>query len=90
MDELMRGIGQVLHQFLETGAKLPIHMVSLGRTGPMAYCRYVDDDTGGLACEMLSEPSGDFALPINLMFVDSIGRATYAVIAQDGRADILH
>ena len=90
LDDVAIAIGRVLNLFLKRDAKLPIHMVAIAPNGTMGYARYVGGDEDGLACEILSEPSGTFVVPINLMFVDATGHEMHAVMGHDGTPKVLH
>ena len=84
---ISESIGKALVELLQKGWMCPIYAVSVAVNGSMMGCRYdvkVDDEN--LSCNVLAEwyePTG-FALPVNIMFTDSQGKAARIVVEGPG------
>jgi hypothetical protein len=86
-----KALGEILKTLLENGFELPFHFAIVGRNGQMMAGHYQADEGGdGLVCslELEGKKGSAFAVPINLMFVDSAGEAARVVIGPDGQATI--
>ena len=82
LDEIIIRIATALNIAIEKGFESPLYMVAVAVNGSMLYVRYVSP---GLDPEVLSEFYQDesFRLPVNIMLLDSRGRAARILIEKD-------
>jgi hypothetical protein len=86
--ELLQGyVIKTLDKMLQSGAALPIYLVSVGANGAMYYCRFIDDGKGSFDAEVLARYGQKFDPPINQFFMDITNGIIYrAVAAYDATA----
>jgi hypothetical protein len=83
LEELTRTLASALEQLIENGFESPIKVAVLPRNDAGMLATYSVADKA-LNAEFHHMHGGNFALPINMIFVDSRGEAARLVIAQDG------
>lgn len=83
MPNLTEALASALTAMIEQGMQLPIYCVSVSANGSVLACHYVEDGDG-LDCRMVAEhiEEAGFAVPINVIFSDSSGKAEKIVIAR--------
>ena len=84
---ISESIWKALAELLQRDWQCPIYAVSVAVNGSLMGCRYdIMGDEGNLSCDVLAEwyePTG-FALPVNIMFTDSQGKAARIVVEGPG------
>lgn len=89
MNEMTQAVADALQALLEQGFKLPLRVAAVSVNGAAAVLTY-DAGRDGLAPTFLLEPTGDFALPLNMMFVDARGEAARMLIEPSGKSRLTH
>jgi hypothetical protein len=87
---LSEELGQCLEALLNDGFVLPIYFTCMAANGTMVYGRYaLGDEAAGLGCDVLASygPDDAFTLPINIIFVDHVGKAARVIFGEDGTSD---
>lgn len=76
---------EALREMLARGFELPFTAAAIGANGSAYLFRFEPDDNG-LRPDTLAEhiEGGVFALPVNMMIVDSRGEAARVVFAKTG------
>lgn len=82
--DLSLKLGRILEDLINRGFKLPFTCVTISCNGSVTVGRYQSSITGtGLDTEIIFD-SGKFSkTPVNLIFVDSEGKAARTVIGKD-------
>jgi hypothetical protein len=92
MDALISALQSALAEMLEAGFELPFHVAVVSRNGAFRTLTFTAGDSGLDAHFWHSHvPEGHpgFALPVNMMVVDSRGEASRVVIDTSGRTTIM-
>ena len=90
MNNLGGSFATYLRQLLDAGFVMPILVATVSANGAACVVRYDASEKGDLDPTFVCNPTGDFRLPLNLMFVDARGEAARLVIAPDGQTKLLH
>ncbi len=92
-DLITERIGEALKELLGKGWKAPIFASVIAVNGSMIGCEYnYGGDQGNVNCKVLTEyhhPSNVFTLPVNVMFMDSTGRAARMTITEQPEEKII-
>jgi hypothetical protein len=86
-EELTRTLALALKQLIESGFELPIKVAVLPRNDDAGMLATYSADSAaqdGLHAEFHHMHGGNFALPVNMFFVDSRGEAARFMITNDG------
>ena len=83
MDDVSQHLADCIVQLIDNGFELPLHVAGIARNGAALVATYSAGDNG-LETSFKLLPSGHFATPINLMFVDARGEAARVVFASHG------
>ena len=94
-EELTRTLALALKQLIESGFELPIKVAVLPRNDDAGMLATYSADSAaqdGLHAEFRHMHGGNFALPVNMFFVDSRGEAARFMITNDvpGQLSTLH
>jgi hypothetical protein len=91
--DLAASIGELLQECLEKrGFQLPLHVAAVSANGTAMIARYTEGHTA-LDVTILAEHVEDpgYALPINMMFCDTVGNAARALIDKPNiKPQLLH
>lgn len=88
-DIVTESLAEALQALLDQGFTLPFCVAAVGINGVAAMMTY-DTAPNGLAPTFQLEPTGDMALPINMMFVDARGEAARLLIKPSGERRLTH
>ena len=87
MEELTRYLGDVLQQAVDHDFKAPLRLAVVAANGNMVYIQYDESAASqGLTSTFLADhvPDRNFALPINILLVDSTGKSAVVLIKVEG------
>jgi hypothetical protein len=88
MEQLTLAIAERLESLLNEGFDLPMQFAAIAVNGSSINGSYEPDDEGGLKPKITAQSfeAAGFQLPINIMFVDALGRMAHLVIEVGGKA----
>jgi hypothetical protein len=86
-------LAKILDTLLERGYRLPIHCAVMGVNGSLIaalFSKVAGEDRFLTTCTAQFFVDDGFALPINMLFVDSRGEAMRVLVEADGCAQFMN
>jgi hypothetical protein len=83
-------LGRCITALLDDGFALPLYFTCMAVNGVMVYGRYsLEDGEEDLHCDILAshEVEDEMTLPLNILFMDHVGKAARIVFDEDGTSE---
>jgi len=88
-----QSLARILDALLERGYQPPIHFAAMGVNGSLIaalFHRAANENHFSTTCTAQYFVDESFALPINMLFVDSRGEAVRVLVESDGLAQFMN